>query len=579
MALILLMVAWAIAGLGSCATCLEKATTLLEGWEKLAQQPDPSTPMRLSIAMRQPEAHGLTSKLITNTVLEVSQILSMRTPAEKDVKDVMDWLSDNGITKAKSDKDWIHVYTTIGEADNLLDMELSHYSFGGRRPVLRTTEYSIPDSLSEAIDFIHPIANFMTPKHEASRAPALEFGQALHRRDLACTPTTTPDCLAQLYGINYSTPDGKSSIRLGVAGFLEQWASYDDLEQQFERSLPDLAEKGYNFTVEFVNDGTNLQGPGKAGSEANLNMQFAMAISYPTKPIYYSIGGRGEKIGDDGQPVTSEYDDNEPYINFIQYLLDKSEDELPHVLSISYADDELSVPAPYAQKVCDMFGMLTGRGVSIIASSGDGGAKGARNATCRGNDGSNKEMTISTFPASCPWITAVGAVTNSQDPAQGASFSSGGFSNLFKRPDWQDRAVEEYVTELNGHLQGYYDPDMRAVPDISAVGTGFNTIINGSPFMLNGTGASTPVIAAMIALINDARVRKGKRVLGWLNKTLYSDEVRGVLQDITSGQSLSCVFSDGARPGGWPAKPGYDAITGLGVPNNFQKFMDVLVNA
>ena len=578
MALNFIIMACASAGLGAAATCLEKATTIPEGWQMLSEVPDPSTPMRISIAMRQPEMQGLASKITSNTMLDMAQIASMRTPAQQDVDDVMKWLAENGITKAQPENDWIHVQTTVGEADKLLHTELRRYSFGDQKPILRTTEYSIPDCLAAAIDFVHPIANFMTPEHEVLTAPALdEEDPSLQRRDLSCSPFTTPDCLKSLYGINYSTPDGKSPIRFGIAGFLEQWGSYHDLDVAFGQSRPDLIKAGYNFTVELIDGGSNDQSPGKAGSEANLDLQYGMAVGYPTNVVYYSTGGRGVKLGDDGKPITGDLDDNEPYLEFIEHLLAKKDSELPSVISISYADDEPSVPKPYAHKVCDLLGLLTCRGVSIISGSGDGGAKGGRNATCRSNDDRHKEMTIATFPASCPWVTSVGAVTNRQDPPRGADFSSGGFSDFFPLPDWQKDAVREHISELKGHLSGYYNPEMRAVPDISAVGTNFKTIINGAPAFLQGTSASTPVLAGMIALINDARVRQGKPLLGWLNGRLYSKEVRAVLQDITAGRSLSCVFSGGKQPGGWPATKGYDTITGLGVPNNFQKFMDVLV--
>ncbi|KJK83123.1 Tripeptidyl-peptidase [Metarhizium anisopliae BRIP 53293] len=578
MALTLLMTACAFAHLGAGAICLEKATTIPDGWQMLDEIPDPSTPMRFSIALRQPEMHGLASKILADGLLGMGDTRSLRTPAQDDVDHVMEWLSSNGISEAKVDTDWIRVATTVGEANKLLDMQLRRYSYDGKKPILRAPEYNIPDSLDTAIDFIHPIANFMTPEHEVSVAPPLAEDAGLHRRDVACSPTTTPDCINKLYGINYTTPDGKSCIRFGIAGFLEQWANYDDTRRSFEHSRPDLIKAGYNFTVELINGGENQQDLGTAGSEANLDIQFGMAVGYPTNVVYYSTGGRGAKIGDNGEPLTGELDDNEPYLDFFHHLSSKKNEELPHVLSISYADDELSVPKAYAIRVCNEIGMLASRGVSVLSGSGDGGAKGGRNATCRSNDGSNRDMTISTFPASCPWVTSVGAVNNGQEPPNGSVFSSGGFSAYFKRPDWQDAAVSEYVDALNGHLEGYYNSSMRAVPDISAIGTRFQTVINGSPFMLDGTSASTPVLAGMIALVNDARARQGKPVLGWLNKRLYSDEVREVLQDIKAGQSFSCKFSGGKEPGGWPATEGYDAITGLGVPNDFNKFMDVLVN-
>ena len=182
---------------------------------------------------------------------------------------------------------------------------------------------------------------------------------------------------------------------------------------------PELVKAGYNFSVELVNGGKNLQDPAQAGSEANLDVEYGMAIGYPAQVTYFSTGGRGLKLNDSGKLVTGEYDDNEPYLDLLEYLLEKPDDQVPHVLSMSYADDELSVPRLYAERVCTLFGLLTARGTSVVVGSGDGGAKGGRNATCRTNDGTNKDITVATFPSTCPWVTAVGAVTNTQTPPQG----------------------------------------------------------------------------------------------------------------------------------------------------------------
>lgn len=578
----LLLAACAFAGLGACTTCLEKTQVLPEGWNQLNDAPDAANPLRMSIALRQPEIHALGATLTGAIRLSVDEILSLRTPDQGDIDDVLGWLADNGITEAKSDKDWVHVRTTVGTAEKLLNMELHRYSFEGKPPVLRTTEYSIPESLSKAISFVHPIANFMTPTHEvaASRPMPPNMATALHRRDDSlCSAITLPICIAKQYNISYSTPDGTSEVRFAIAGFLEQYANFNDTKEFFNRTKPELVTAGYNFSVELINGGENLQDPARAGFEANLDVEYGMAIGYPAQVTYFSTGGRGVKLNDSGKPYPDEYADNEPYLELLEYLLEKPDDQLPHVLSMSYADDELSVPRPYAERVCAMFGMLAARGTSVLVGSGDGGAKGGRNATCRTNDGTNKDITVATFPSTCPWVTAVGAVTNVQNPPQGASFSSGGFSQYFKRPQWQAAAVDGYVKALGGHLQGYYDPNMRAIPDISAVGTQFMTIVNGEPVMLDGTSASTPVFAALIALVNDARLRKGKPVLGWLNGKLYSPAVQSVLYDTTGGQSLSCVFAGGIQPGGWPAKKGWDAITGLGTPGDFNDLLQVLVDA
>ncbi|GJN76366.1 hypothetical protein PLIIFM63780_010021 [Purpureocillium lilacinum] len=571
-----LFTTWALAALGACAASFEKATAVPDGWRKLDSEPDASKHLQMSFALHHPATEDLADKLMAGTRLSLAQVTEMRTPKQRDVSAVLKWLAEAGVTQTRTEKDWIHVRTTVGEAEKLLDMRLHQYSFDNKPPILRTTEYSIPDDLSKIVSFVHPIANFMTPTHEVGLSKPLDVDQQVHQRDGDdCKTGIRPECILRQYNITYAPPNGTSHVRFGIAGFLEQYANFADTQIFFDRYKPEL--KGYNFSVELVNGGANPQTPALSGLEAALDVEYGMAIGHPSQVTYYSVGGHGVKLNDSGKPYPDEYSDNEPYLDLLEYLLNKPDSQLPHVLSISYADDEPTVPRAYAKKVCCMFGLLAARGVSVIFGAGDGGSAGGRNATCRANDGTNREMTIATFPPSCPWVTAVGAVTNKEDSPPGAEFSSGGFSQYFVRPWWQTDAVEEYVRQLDGHLHGYYNPSMRALPDISAVGTLYTTIVDHRAVQVDGTSASAPVFAAMIALINDARLRKGKRSLGWLNKRLYSSKVRKVLHDTTEGQSRSCVFSGDKKPGGWPAKKGWDAITGLGTPGSFGDLLRVLV--
>lgn len=64
-------------------------------------------------------------------------------------------------------------------------------------------------------------------------------------------------------------------------------------------------------------------------------------------------------------------------------------------------------------------------------SSGDGGVgDGDPDPTtqeCQTNDGTNRTAFIPGFPASCPFVTAVGATIHVPEVVEG--FSGGGFSN------------------------------------------------------------------------------------------------------------------------------------------------------
>lgn len=566
-----------LAGLGACDVVLEKTPRIPDGWNMIERDVDPQQPLRLSIALREPNIQELRSKISGPSASRLShdQAQALREPDQEDVDAVQKWLSNNGITNTAHENDWIHAHTTVGQAEPLLDMKMHRYQYENKEQVLRAREYSVPEPLEDAISFVHPIANFMAPKKELTRKSP---PKPIQQRDAPCAGGTTPDCIRQLYNMPPVDPNANSSIRLGVAGFLEEWANYGDVDLFLQHNAPEAFKAGFNFTVELVNGGENSQDPAHSGTEAALDMDYTMALGFPSRITYYSTGGRGEKLGDDGKPLPEQFVDNEPYLELLKHLLDKPDDELPHVLSFSYADDELSVPKPYAERVCSMFGLLTGRGTSVLAGSGDGGAAGSRNSTCRTPEG--KDVTMAVFPATCPWVTAVGAVDNDSDPPKGADFSGGGFSQFFSRESWQDDVVDGYIQALGDHLGGYYNGSMRATPDISAIGTSFQTIIALQVSSLDGTSASTPVMASMIALINEQRVKAGKEVLGWLNEKLYSKAVQDALKDITGGVSKSCEFKDdGGIHGGWPAKKGWDAITGLGVPGDFQRFLHALVDA
>lgn len=77
---------------------------------------------------------------------------------------------------------------------------------------------------------------------------------------------------------------------------------------------------------------------------------------------------------------------------------------------------------------------------------------------------------------------------------------------------------------------------------------------------VDGTSASTPAAAAIIALVNDALLGAGKKTLGFLNPWLYQGGYKA-FNDIVSGSA------DGCEVKGFTAGPGWDAVTGFGTPN------------
>jgi tripeptidyl-peptidase-1 len=267
---------------------------------------------------------------------------------------------------------------------------------------------------------------------------------------------------------------------------------------------------------------------------------------------------------------------NEPYLDFFTYLVGLPDGELPDVLSTSYGESEQSVPAEYAKKVCDMIGQLGTRGVSVIFSSGDTGVGSA----CQTNDGKNTTRFQPIFPATCPYVTSVGGTTR-VNPEEAIYFSSGGFSEIWSRPAYQDAAVSRYLTKLGDKFKGLYNAGGRGFPDVAAQGQGFRVVDKGAQISVGGTSASAPVFASVVAMLNNRRTAAGKPTLGFLNPWIYSQAYRG-LNDIVKGGSTGCtgrsIYSGRESSfvpyASWNATEGWDPVTGYGTPD-FGKLLQI----
>ncbi len=141
--------------------------------------------------------------------------------------------------------------------------------------------------------------------------------------------------------------------------------------------------------------------------------------------------------------------------------------------------------------------------------------------------------------------------TTGISPEVGVDFSSGGFSNIFPRPSYQDSAVQSYLTNLGSTYSGLYNTSGRGFPDVAAQGTNFVVNVAGQLFLVGGTSASSPTFASIVALANDHLLNAGKPVLGFLNPLLYSGDAAAVFNDITSGNNPGCGTDGFSASTGW----------------------------
>jgi tripeptidyl-peptidase-1 len=251
--------------------------------------------------------------------------------------------------------------------------------------------------------------------------------------------------------------------------------------------------------------------------------------------------------------------DSEPYLEYLQYLL--KQDKLPSVITTSYGENEQTVPLSYRLTVCDLLGRLGARGVSVLFSSGDSGP----GWSCRANDGSGKAKFLPQFPATCPWVTAVGGTHF--EPEEAVYFSSGGFSDTWEAPAYQKSALKKFFKSHPDswkQWEKYINTTGRGFPDVSGQASNYEVILNGATSLIGGTSASSPMFAGIVTLVNDYRARSGKKPLGFLNPLIYSRP--DAFTDITKGSSSGCDGTTWGTPiAGNPAiipGAGWNATTG-----------------
>jgi tripeptidyl-peptidase-1 len=237
------------------------------------------------------------------------------------------------------------------------------------------------------------------------------------------------------------------------------------------------------------------------------------------------------------------------------------------------------------------------RGISVIVCSQDEGAPSEANEGCE-LDSTHPLWPI--YPSSSPWVTTVSATTvidgvatstNSVQPqppicsqyecASGTLeypcminntlytwTTGGGFSAFAPRPSYQATAVQQWLSSSAIiPPEKFFNSSNRGYPDIAGLGSRILIIQSGAVAVTAGTSASTPIIAAIMALLNDYRFQQGKPSLGFLNPLLYqmAAEAPQTFKTIPVGNNqgtigVECTYGYGA---GW----GWDPVTGLGTPN------------
>lgn len=527
------------------------------GWVSVShQQPSRAAVVPLTFALTRRDSGLIQAKLQEVSTpssphygryLSASELADLVAPPAEWVAAVVDWLASHGVRsyELSRNRDYITAHVDADQAEALLACSFGRFRHTetGQEVMRCLAEYSVPAHVAPFLDLVAGVIRFPNYGKGQLKASVDAFGA-----DAPSKVPITPDMIRKLYSIT-NVPKVANNLQ-AVVSFLGQYYSAQDL-QQFQ--------KLYGTPVLPIEHTFGPNDPTAPGVEASLDVQYLTGVTGAGR------GSFGENIPTWVYSTPgSRPGGNEPFLDWLLFLHNQT--TLPHVFSISYQDLEYTVSESYMRRIDEEFAMFGLRGRTFVTGSGDWGVG------CK-PDFHKCTVFVADFPSSSPHIVSTGATfyNDSTGRENGIAFSSGGFSWSFERPSYQNAAVEAF-------LQRTRTPDVlfnrrgRAFPDISAIGSNFQVVYNGTVIPVAGTSASTPTFAAVLSLINSLRLAAGRPTLGFVNPFLY--QAASAFTDIEECQKQDpgCCSTSFACEKGW------DPYTGLGTPN-FEKLAALAMDA
>jgi subtilase family serine protease len=558
--------------------------------------------------------------------LTPAQFRSRFSPTGGAVSNVESWLRSQGFTigTVPDNNKYVEAIGTVAEAAKAFDTSFATFRYGGQTMRSNTSALKVPAALSQvqAVVGLDESANLV---HTDASAPAgfrnaPPCSQYWGQKTISNSPTPDGTTLtpgpwsdnaagtvtahsvtafapcgyagAQLqgaYGLTGAIRAGNDGRGVTVA-VIDAYASptivSDVTTYSSRHGLPPIAG---HFRQEvapgtFIRPQNPRQDPEGWAGEETLDIE-AVHTMAPGADIVYV-----------GAP--NNYRDLDAIMNRV---VDR---HLADIVTNSYGYGGEALPPGYIKPQEDTYIQAAAEGISLFFSSGDSGDEtgGVAGATPTPD-----------WPASSPWVTAVGGTsmgvtqdntrlfelgwesgtstwnraTSTWGPLSYRYGGGGGTSRLFAQPSYQAGVVPNDIATYNGTA-----PAARVVPDVSALGDPTTGMLVGQTqrfsdgtyydeYRIGGTSLSSPLYAGMFAL---AVQNHGS--YGLANPALYA--ARGVSYDVTknlrptypgairvdfvNSENASAGYTYITRTFDWDepltihVRPGYDDVTGVGSP-------------
>jgi kumamolisin len=449
-------------------------------------------------------------------------------------------------------------------------VELRHYAKAGAAPYRgRTGSIYIPKDLKDIIVGVHGLDNRPVAKRHSRlrgsisttprKATQAKGKAAPAKSKQAVDPSVTAPQVAALYNFPAGLTGQGQSIALIELNDVDNTgkptgAGYQtsDLAAYFKN----LGIAGPTVVAVSVDGGANVPGPdADSDGEVTLDIEVAGSVAPGAAIAVYFA------------PNTTD--------GFIDAVNQAVHDTVhkPSVISISWGgpeDPDGQVDQQFTQGLNQAIQDAAQLGVTVCCAAGDDGSP---DMALKGWD----KKPHADFPSSSPFSLACGGTKLSVaggavasevvwNEGQKAGAGGGGVSNLFALPSYQ--ANVQVPKAPNGSAgRGLPDVAGNADPD-----TGYQIFLAGKQQVIGGTSAVAPLMAGLIALVNQSLAQKTPGVTaGFLNPLLYGSAA-SAFRDITAGNND--IY--GKLKGLYTAGPGWDACSGLGVPDGTKLLASVM---
>ncbi|HTY51441.1 MAG TPA: S53 family peptidase [Steroidobacteraceae bacterium] len=423
----------------------------------------------------------------------------------------------------------------------LLDVRLGKIRFRGRTGAVR-----LPRELGGVVVGVHGLDSHPVARpHFRLRKPRRGARVRPGGKGRAADGTWTAPEVARLYNFPAKLTGAGQCIALIELNDLDSSGkpsgagySASDLDAYFKG----LGLATPQVTAVSVDGGANLPGHSESDGEVVLDIEVAGAVAPGASIAVYFA------------PNTTD--------GFIDAVKTAAHDAVrrPAVISISWGgpeDPDGQEDSQFLDGLNEAIQEAAAMGVTVCVAAGDAGSEDMT----EGWDGKPH----ADFPASSPYSLACGGTrlaasggritseTVWNDGSSGGA-GGGGVSNVYPLPAWQQGlGVPKSPAGSTG----------RGVPDVAGNAdpeTGYQIVLDGRSTVIGGTSAVAPLMAALVALLNQSL---GSKTAGLINPQIYAAGARSAFRDIVSGDNDMTGKLDGL----YTAAAGWDACSGLGVPD------------